>query len=207
MSKFLYSISRSSEIKSENDNIDVGNKNLIITGGNGCGKTTLLNDIYNKLSTHLIQRNHQPKSQIENNIKFLLNQKENAVKGSQEYHQANQQLRYHQAELERVWGGIQLEFEDANKLSLLLSEGKGVIAFFRANRQASIQAATGANKIISTDESNYLSISNQELGNTLEQHLANLKTRQSFAKTHDNNLKLFNSIENWFSELEKILHT
>lgn len=59
-----------------------------------------------------------------------MNQKENAVKGSQEYHQASQQLRYHQAELERVWGGIQLEFEDANKLSLLLSEGKGVIAFF-----------------------------------------------------------------------------
>ena len=164
MSKFLNVISRKSEIKSENDNIDVGQKNLIITGGNGCGKTTLLNDIYNKLSTHLLQRNHQPKTQIENNINYFLNKKENAVKGSHEYHQANEQLRHHQAELARVWGGIQLEFEDVNKLSLLLSEGKGIIAFFRADRQASIQAATGANKIISTDESNYLAISKKELG-------------------------------------------
>lgn len=203
MSKFLTVISRKSEIINENDSIDVDQKNLIITGGNGCGKTTLLNDIYSKLSTHLLQRNHQPKSQIENNINYFFNRKENAVKGSHEYHQANEQLRHHQAELARVWGGIQLEFEDVNKLSLLLSEGKGIIAFFRADRQASIQAATGANKIISTDESNYLSISKKELGNTFEQHLANLKTRQSFAKTHDNNLELFNSIDNWFSELEK----
>ncbi|MCK7132373.1 MULTISPECIES: hypothetical protein [Enterobacter] len=80
MSKFLTVISRKSEIISENDSIDVDQKNLIITGGNGCGKTTLLNDIYSKLSTHLLQRNHQPKSQIENNINFFLIEKKTQLK-------------------------------------------------------------------------------------------------------------------------------
>ncbi|EPV5019319.1 AAA family ATPase [Citrobacter freundii] len=202
MTKFLTKIYNNTDSSLDDNVINIQGKNLIITGGNGCGKTTLLNEINNKISTHLINKNVQSMTQLNSNLQHYLREREKHPKGSNQYHQAQTQIQYYEKEIERTWGGLQIEYSDQNELSILLHSGKAIIANFQANRQATIDPATGANKLAKTDESNFINISNQQLGNKFEQHLANLKTRQSFAKTYDNNITLYNSIDNWFNQLE-----
>ncbi|MBS6076526.1 ATP-binding protein [Citrobacter cronae] len=200
MSKFLMNINGAIPGLIGNVGIDISGKNLIITGGNGCGKTTFLNEIRNKLTTLLIDKNVQSIENLKRNLEHWKNSKNRAQKGSNEYYQAVRQIELAEGSLKKIQDGLQLEFTDKNELSILLNEGKAIINFFTAIRKAEIQPATGANKVKRVVNSD---AKNQSFGNTFEQHLVNLKTRQSFAKTFDNDMELYKSIDAWFDGLEK----
>lgn len=88
MSKFLMNINGAIPGLIGNVGIDISGKNLIITGGNGCGKTTFLNEIRNKLTTLLIDKNVQSIENLKRNLEHWKNSKNRAQKGSNEYYQA-----------------------------------------------------------------------------------------------------------------------
>ncbi|MET1383424.1 AAA family ATPase [Yersinia enterocolitica] len=77
-------------------------------------------------------------------------------------------------------------------------------SYFQADRKATILESIGATKVSLQEklDKNY-AYNNMNLGNEFENHLVNLKTRQSFAKTFDNNESLYESMETWFINLEK----
>lgn len=181
----------------------VNGRNLIVTGGNGCGKTTFINEVNSKLIMFFINKSTQSKENLEQAKRNWQHQKTINRQGSDQYQKAVHQIDVIEGEIERIYGGLQLDFSDKEGFSILLNEGKAIVAYFHANRQAAIESATGANKIATVNHSHSGQISQNALGPTFEQHLANLKTRQSFAKTYDNDIKLYESIEKWFNDLER----
>lgn len=75
MTKFLTKIYNNTDFSLDDNVINIQGKNLIITGGNGCGKTTLLNEINNKISTHLINKNVQSMTQLNSNLQHYLRER------------------------------------------------------------------------------------------------------------------------------------
>ncbi|MDR2144875.1 MAG: ATP-binding protein [Tannerella sp.] len=79
--------------------------------------------------------------------------------------------------------------------SPVMVAGEFIIRFFEEKRLSAIkQPVVGQGIMIE-----------YKLGNSLEQHLLNLKTRASFAITEGNNEKLSVDIQNWFDHFEKNL--
>ncbi|MEJ2795916.1 hypothetical protein WAE56_21160, partial [Iodobacter sp. LRB] len=50
-------------------NIDLQGKNLILTGGNGCGKTNFLNHLFDYLTRRVVNRENNQRDQLENDIR------------------------------------------------------------------------------------------------------------------------------------------
>ena len=91
---------------------------------------------------------------------------------------------------------IAIDFVDEELFRNLYEEKKAVLKFYEEKRLSEIkQPKTGQQ--INVDEN--------KLGNELEQHLLNLRTRQSFAISMEKNQTLANDIENWFVDFESNL--
>ena len=68
MSGYLTKIKMKIPFSSKEVDIDVKGKTLILTGGNGCGKTQLLNCVYGKLKDRVIKRNNETREYLQQHI-------------------------------------------------------------------------------------------------------------------------------------------
>ena len=100
--------------------------------------------------------------------------------------------------------GLQIEIPQNIEFSILYDERKAIIRFFEEKRLAEIARPTAV-KGLKTEKEEAQKNHNQKLGNALEQHLVNLKTRASLAITEDKNDKLANEINNWLNTFENSL--
>jgi predicted ATP-dependent endonuclease of OLD family len=103
-----------------------------------------------------------------------------------------------------VLENLQVDIPDIVDLSSLYNNRKAVIRLFEEKRLSQITQPTMA-KAVAVEEQNAQQNFNQKFANNLEQHLVNLKSRQSLAVTADNNQALANDIENWFENFKKNL--
>ncbi|TON14421.1 ABC transporter ATP-binding protein, partial [Vibrio parahaemolyticus] len=123
--------------------IDLKGKNLIITGGNGCGKTRLLKQIHENISAQVEQMNHKTADQIRADIRNREAWMRSSSPTNANYHQYKQQI----SELE-------LKLADIDKVKVILgkvetyctdfNEKKALLRFFPAVREQSL-AHTGSN--------------------------------------------------------------
>jgi predicted ATPase len=185
--------------------IVLGGRDLIITGGNGSGKTSFLRELYRKADLLIAGKK---KADIPNIVESIENQKKYLamlIKGTSEYASASSVFEQLQKQLEDVVGGLSLEIEDYLEFSSLLDNRMAVIAYFEAARTAQISHADTA-RGLKTEEDNYKSSnSKQKFGNNLEQHLVNLRNRRSLALTEDGDVELADRISGWFSSFEDSL--
>ncbi|ELF1354049.1 AAA family ATPase [Vibrio cholerae] len=117
-------------------------KNLIITGGNGCGKTRLLNQIHENISAQVEQMNHKTADQIRVDIRNREAWMKNSSPTNSDYHRYKQQI----SELE-------LKLADIDKVKVILgkvetyctefNEKKALLRLFPAVREQSL-AHTGS---------------------------------------------------------------
>lgn len=191
---------------SENDiTINLDGRNLIITGGNGCGKTTFFNTIDEHIKRIYVDKGHDQKERIKRELKILADALSEKKEGTKEYEQIKGTYNHSLNELEKYDDKIETTMPDPFKFSILLDEGRAIYKYFIAERKSSINASVGASKTSLDDKIsiNKYQTNEMRLGSEFENHLVNLKTRQSFAKTYDGNIELFNKLQQWFDNLEK----
>lgn len=186
-------------------NIHLAGRDLIITGGNGCGKTTFLNTINKHIQHTYVEKKHDAKERVLRNLAHWKSQMEQNPKGTSQYAQGESQYKYSLQELESYDTGIEITVPDTIGFCALLDEGKAIYKYFIAERKSDINASSGATKASLDDKisNNKFQINEKRLGSEFENHLVNLKTRQSFAETYDKDFELSNKLQKWFDDLEK----
>ncbi len=171
----------SGKIKNSNKDVDIelNGKNLIIAGGNGSGKTSLVSTIHQTLTTQIIQQQIRNIPSYEGNIRTFteaLNQPnlDPAMRLNYE-----QNLLHSQQALDNIIGPLKITYnDDPNLLIDIYLKKKSSIRFFAAGRKAEISSVSSATA--SQPDINSIDI-NARLGSNLEQHLVNLKVRSALA--------------------------
>lgn len=159
-------------------NIKLEGKNLIIAGGNGSGKTSLVTDIYKTLNIQIIQKKLLDIPQINKNHR--------AYSVALTYESLDQEKRLQhinsleqtKKELASTNGPINLSYENPIKLINGLENRSAILRFYSSDRKAAINSASSATASQPDIESIDFS---KPAGNNLEQHLVNLRVRHALA--------------------------
>ncbi|GGW35198.1 AAA family ATPase [Vreelandella hamiltonii] len=205
MEKFIDKISTTIPFTEERVDIELNGKNLIITGANGSGKTSLVDGIYKKLVDIVRSKKLDQLPQWRQNKEHWAAELEKSEKGSAQYQQAERQLEITVKNIESVIGDPNITINNHLEFSRKVDSELGIIELFTAVRQSQIQDARSA----SGTNYNKGDLANQrpsiQLGDQLEQHLVNLYTRRSFSITEKRNPELEVEITNWLKEFDKNL--
>ncbi|WP_241612710.1 AAA family ATPase [Rosenbergiella epipactidis] len=205
MKKYIEKIHYQPKFSSGEINIQLAGRDLIITGGNGCGKTTFLNEMNKYIQHFYIDKKHDAKERLLRNINMWKDQMDKNMKGTSQYEQGKVQLEYSLNDLKNYNTDVEIIMPDTIALCALLDEGKAIYKYFVAERKSEINASLGAKKANLDEKVAKIKFqaNNERLGSEFENHLVNLKTRQSFAETYDNDFELVSKLQHWFDELEK----
>jgi predicted ATP-binding protein involved in virulence len=129
------------------------------------------------------------------------------VKGTSEYDQHLNKIKYKQSEVDEIEKGIQVFIPNNITFSSKYDDRQAVVKYFEDKRLSNIIEAKRVQGLQTEIEENKKNDCEKNVGNNLEQHLLNLKARRSFAITDDEDFALADTIENWFKDFdEKLKH-
>lgn len=194
-------------VPNTNKEIDIklNGRNLIITGGNGSGKTCLLRAFMRKADLLIAQKKMADRKSIENTVHHYVESLKQLQKGTSQYERNERNLYNYQQQLDDIDSGLNIAFTDYLSFSSNLDERKAVLRLFEAQRKSEISSANTARGLETEKAQVRKKDQNQRLGNNLEQHLVNLRNRRSLAITEDKNHSLADKIDHWFTEFEEDL--
>lgn len=177
--KLIQSISGKIKNSNKDVNIELNGKNLIIAGGNGSGKTSLVTAIHQTLTIQLVQQNIRNFQTYKENIRVHEEALSHPNLDPATRLSYKRNLLQSQQTLESISGPIKVIYNN-DPLSFLdiYNEKKASIRFFAADRKAAISSVSSATA--SQPDMQSLNI-NTPLGSNLEQHLVNLKVRSALA--------------------------
>lgn len=184
--------------------IELNGRNLIITGGNGSGKTCFLRELNRKADLLIAQKKMADRSTIEKNINYYEESLKSRQKGTSQYDRDQKNLDNFRKQLDDINSGLNITFTDYLSFASNLDERKAVLHLFEAQRKSEISSANTA-KGLETEKAQVRNQNKTRLGNNLEQHLVNLRNRRSLAITEDKNYSLADKIDHWFKEFEEDL--
>lgn len=182
--------------------IDLNGKNLIITGGNGSGKTCLLNELHRKTDLLIRQKQQADLDSIQEQYTQQQSYLSRQQKGTSVYDDNKSHLEYLKQKLDNITQGLKIEILNNIDFSSKLDVRTAVIEFFEAHRKTKITVADTAKGVDLEKEKIKSQANYQSLGNNLEQHLVNLRNRRSLAITEDQDQELANKISSWFNLFE-----
>jgi AAA15 family ATPase/GTPase len=204
MEKWIKSINGKIPYTNKLVNIELDGKNLIVTGANGSGKTSLLKAVYENINLLIAHKRCVQLSQLKNDLKSWQENLNKSQKETLTYYNAMNKVHYYETQINTIEKGLQIDIPDSADFSSLYNDKKAVIHFFEEKRLSEIVQPTAA-KAITVEEQNAQQNFTHKFANKLEQHLVNLKSRQSLAITADNNQALADDIEKWFIDFKKNL--
>ena len=177
---------------------------LILTGKNGCGKTTLLLEI-NKFLTTLFNNQFQNiESQKANEITFTNQVQQLEAQGipvsDRRLMQAKNQITNIATWREKQVGNLEVDVAHSHDIQQQVNEGKFLIAFFDAKRTTQMNNPNGINKVNLKAKYNPTEKANQ----SFIQYIVNMKAERSFARD-DGDDKEVKRIEKWFISFENRL--
>jgi predicted ATP-binding protein involved in virulence len=186
--------------------IDVMGKNLILTGGNGCGKTQLLNFLHEVLKKSIVNRQNHNEQELVNNIKHFQSLLESTSKASAKYNSYLNNINTWKEQLEET-RNPPISLSELEQFVVRYHERKALFSKFDATRQANIKASRAAvsKEKLKQEETN------ERQGNAaatlFEEYLVSHKTSQAYAESSsiDNNPEEAQKIKEWFDKLEKDL--
>jgi AAA15 family ATPase/GTPase len=205
MEKWIKNISGEIPHTHKTVNIDLDGKNLILTGANGSGKTSLLKAVYEKMNLLIAQKKGADLPNIKSQLKFWQSDLNKAQKGTTAYDNTITIVRNLENQLNAIEKGLQVEIPDNINFSSLYDDRKAIIRFFEEKRLSDITQPAAAKAVSVEEENAKQQEASQKFANNLEQHLVNLKSRQALAITIDKDQALADHIEKWFVDFEKNL--
>lgn len=175
-------------------------KHLIITGKNGSGKTSLLNELKTFIDISSRGGYLEHYDSQEQQLTLYKNKKntllQDQIKDNLEFISATNNIEYLEGWF-RSFGGTYVDFNNSLLMPQRFKEGNFITAYFEAHRNTTLKTPTGINKV---DLKAVYHIS--ERANTeFIQHIVNLKADRSFAKD-DNDLEVVQKIDEWFNHFE-----
>ena len=185
--------------------IPLDGKNLIITGGNGSGKTSFLQSAYKKMVLLIVEKKQADLPNLKNQLKNYKNAFDKSIKGTSQYDSHLRAQKSLQTQIENIESGLQISIPNNIDFSSKYDDRQAVVKYFEDKRLANIAEAKTAQGLQTEIEENQKATHDQNVGIKLEQHLLNLKTRRSLAITEDNDKSLADNIDIWLNEFEKNL--
>lgn len=181
---------------------DTERKHLILTGRNGCGKTSVLSALA-KFLEYAVSTNYYSKEKLQ---KYLSNSQRQAEGlGQTEADRLERsRLEGHQkmweSHLEPWTTGAVADFTSFADLREKYRKGEFILAFYKDNREIKVEVSKNIEKV---DLKTVYPISEHPC-RELVKYLVNLKTTEAFAKT-SGNVARAKEIADWFARFEGIL--
>lgn len=183
--------------------INVGRRNVIITGANGCGKTQLLESMYEYLLKRVVQKGYASETTLTNNITNFSRMLEGMTKADINYQSYSSILKNAESDL------MMLQFPpvtvpDWDKMIIDYQEGRAIVAWFKAVREARIRPASSSRNINAIRD-DLRGAGDAEI--FFEEYLVNQKTTQAYAESQEigNDPGVAASISSWFEKLQEDL--
>ncbi|MGP5175819.1 AAA family ATPase, partial [Psychrobacter immobilis] len=207
MSGYLNKIKTKIPYTDKEVDIDVNGKTLILTGGNGCGKTQLLNLVYDNLIDSIVERNNSTIQQLKQNISGC----EQAMKSVGPTNRGYDSWRSQKEEAEKKIEKLEnppIGLSDLEDFIIKYTNFQAVLLQFEAGRKSDILKPSSVVSISSLKNKDLETVSNRHKKTTtssvFEEFLVTSKANQAFSesKTIDNDPLEAERIDRWFNKLE-----
>jgi predicted ATP-binding protein involved in virulence len=187
-------------------NISLNGRNLILTGGNGCGKTNLLNHLFEYLQRRVIDYKKYDAVKLQASIESFSNAILSEGEKSPVYDQWVKEKKNAQEKLDEIHRAT-LSFTKLETYVDNFCLNRALLTSFKAVREANISESTSA--LSTSTLVAQVNGKRQTLvaGSLFEQYLVSYKTVQAYAHAPsvNNTPDIALKIQTWFNELESNL--
>ncbi len=177
--------------------INLQGRNLLIVGGNGTGKTSLLTSMFNQIKSHIELGKLDQKEYIEEKATMLreaLNRTDLSATIQSQYLASLKQL---DGEIADLTFSYKISYHDAKSFSENYRKKTAVVNFVQAHRKANIESVSHATGV-KVDMNKFGPDKNY--GHSLEQHLVNLRVRSALSSQMNENGEIQRNIDSWFEK-------
>ncbi|MCN8109687.1 AAA family ATPase [Escherichia coli] len=186
----------------KNININVDGKNVIITGGNGCGKTRFLKLLYEQVSAQIEQYEYRTYDQIKQEISNRQNWMQHTPPTDRNYFSWKQEIADYEKQLKKM-RDIRIELADLNKYCIDFNERKSLLRYFGAVRENNI-SHSGTIDSLKTLKDEEISVSlSQDTSNKFERYLVSFYNYGSHLIARENDKVKGDKVDSWFYFLQK----
>jgi predicted ATPase len=138
MSGYLTKIKTKIPFSDKEVDIDVDGKTLILTGGNGCGKTQLMDYIFSKLKESVIDRKNYTIQQLNNSLSSYQHSLKDLGPAHQSYNHFKEQMEITKARIKEV-EEPSIIIKDIEGFIVKYQAFKAILISFEAMRKSEIK--------------------------------------------------------------------
>ncbi|WP_139411244.1 AAA family ATPase [Aeromonas veronii] len=200
MSGYLTKIKTKIPYSDKKVDINVDGRTLIITGGNGCGKTQLINHVFSRLKKSIIERDNAGIESLENQLSYYKGQLEKGPVDPS-YGVFQYQLSITNAKLEEAKNPT-VEIDNLEEFVVKYHDFKAVLISFDAARKSDINKPSSVTSLaeLRSKDKNLQGDSSSIFEEFLVSNIANQAFSES--KKINNDPDEARRIEKWFRKLE-----
>lgn len=175
--------------------------NLLLTGKNGSGKTTVLQAVKKYLNAITNMQFSELNNTALDNMMYFKNQMQSASSEDERYNaQKNYEAWFN--EIKRYKDGTSILFNNTDGLDGLYQNGKFILAYYGADRKTEIRKISGVEEVVLDTSYNL----DANPGTTLLKYLVHLKTQQAYAR-NEGDMETVEVLEQWFDRFTEALKT